>query len=269
MMTITTYAALAEFVTGFASGHLNMAILCSRGGLGKSSETQQSLHGHDIVEIPGHITPLGLYKQLYEGQNRKVVFDEVDGLLDDKKHVVLLKQLGETRTRKRISWMSSSKAALEIDGGVGFFYTTSPLLILCNSFTAFNANQAALVSRAVAMHFAPSTTQILQKIQTFASDSEILSFLEQYHDCLPAFDLRTYRKLDDLKRARLDWKMYGLQESTVPAKVIEIAELLTSYSSDVERLKHYSGCRRDFYTWKSEAASHLKRTRGAQVFQGS
>jgi len=265
MMEITTYSELAEIVDGFASGHLHMVVVCSRGGLGKSSETQRRLSGRDIVEIPGHITPLALYERLHNGQNQAVVFDEVDGLLTDKRHVVLLKQLGETRMPKRISWMSSDKRAREIDGGEGSFSTTSPLMLLCNSFTTLNANLAALASRAVVMHFAPKSDEILAKIQTFAEDSEIVEFLRQYHDCLPEFSLRTYGRLEELKRAGLDWTKFALQETNLPPKVLEIADLLARYDSDQTRLRQYSGSRRDYYNWKPKAMDYLSRHQNGEL----
>lgn len=265
MITINTYAELSEFVGAFGAGDLNMLIISSRGALGKSTQTQIALSGEDIVEIPGHVTPLGLYERLYNGRDKKVVFDEVDGLLSDTKHVVLLKQLGETRTPKKISWMSKDRRAQEIDGGAGFFFTTSPLLILCNSFTTFNSNVEALATRALVLHFAPSPREILEKLMTYAKDSEIIAFLERFHESLPDFSLRTYCKLADLKRAGLDWQKYGLQESNVPPKVLEIADLLERYNSDRIRLDHYSGCRRDYYNWKPDAVAYLHRHAATRI----
>lgn len=46
MITITTYQELTDFVSAFARGDLNMLVICSRGGLGKS------------LEMSGEDTPL-------------------------------------------------------------------------------------------------------------------------------------------------------------------------------------------------------------------
>ena len=161
--------------------------------------------------------------------------------------------------------MSSDRAAQEIDGGKGFFYTRSKLLILCNSFAVLNANVAALVTRAVVVHFAPTPTEMLKKIKTFGTDTEILAFLEAYYECLPEFHLRTYRNLQNMKAAGLDWRMYAMQESDVPSKVIEIADLLVLYTSDTDRLQHYSGSRRDYYNWKPEAVAFAHRRAAAKA----
>lgn len=259
MIQIATYRELKAFVAAFGNDHLNMLVICSRGGLGKSEEARHALDDQDIVAIGGHVTPLKLYELLYEGRDRKVVFDEIDGLLSDTKHVGLLKQLCETRERKRITWASADRRATEIDGGAGYFYTGSHVLMLCNSFKALSANVAALQTRATVVRFAPSSSEILGKIRTFASDQEIVAFLEQFCEALPEFSLRTYRLLEDLKGAGLDWQRYALDESNTPSKVREIADLIQRYDTDTERIPHYSGSRRDYYHWKPQAKAYLCR----------
>lgn len=265
MIRVETYIELQTFTTGFANDHFDMLVITGRGATGKSEQSRQALSAHQCVEIPGHVTPLDLYRRLHEGKDQKVVFDESDGLWDNKQKVCIMKQLGETRDTKRISWMSSDPRAQEIDGGKGFFYTRSRLLILSNSFSVLNANMAALVTRAVVVHFAPTAAEILKKIKTFGTDTEILAFLESHYECLPEFNLRTYRNLENMKAAGLDWRMYAMQESDVPPKVIEIADLLVRYSSDNERMQHYSASRRDYYNWKPEAAAFAHRSAVAKA----
>lgn len=99
----------------------------------------------------------------------------------------------------------------------------------------------------------------MSKIKTFATDTEIVAFLEHFHECVPDFSLRTYRVLQDLKSAGLDWRRYALDETKIPPKVREIADLLTRFSNDTERVKHFSGCRRSYYDWKPQAIEHLRR----------
>ncbi len=259
MITISTYKELTDFITAYGDNKLNMLVVCSRGGLGKSEEARRALDGGDIVAIGGHVTPLKLYEMLYEGRDQKVFFDEIDGLLSDARHVGLLKQLCETRDRKRITWASADYRAEDIAGGVGYFYSSSHVLMLCNSFKVLGANVAALKTRAMVVNFVPSTAEILDRIKTFATDPEIVAFLEQFCGALPDFSLRTYRLLQDLKGAELDWQKYALDESDTPAKVVEIADLLVRFDADIERIPRYSGSRRDFYNWKPQAEAYLLR----------
>lgn len=259
MIPITAYEELHNFVVAFGQGHLNMMVLWSKGGYGKSEEVRRCLDGPGVIMIGGHVTPLKLYELLHEGRDKQVVFDEIDGLLSDRKHVGLLKQVCETRENKKIMWTSPDQRAAAIDGGRGYFYTRSHVLILCNSFATLNANVAALKTRGMVVEFRPPTTEILGKIKTFARDKEILAFLERFHECVQEFSLRTYGMLEDLKKAGLDWKRYALDECDIPSKVVEIADLLTSFDNDGDRVKHYSGSRRDYYYWKAEASSHARR----------
>jgi len=263
MLTITTYRELHEFVAAFGDGHLNMLVICSRGGLGKSEAVRRTLDGLDVVRIGGHVTPLKLYELLYDGRDKPVVFDEIDGLLANPRHVGLLKQLCETREEKRIMWASADPRAAEIDGGAGYFQTRSHVLMLCNSFTALGANVAALETRATMVRFQPSSVEILAKIRTFAKDGQVVRFLDEFHEAVPSFTLRTYCLLVDLKDAGMDWQRYALQETDVPAKVMEIAELLSRYDADIERVEHYSGSRRDYYNWKPEATAYVQRRMAA------
>lgn len=259
MIPITTYPELSDFVTAFAQGHFNTLVVCSQGGMGKTEEATRALDGITIVRIAGHLTPLRHYELLYKGMDQPVVFDEIDGVLANPKHVSLLKQLCETRELKRIMWASTDPRAAEIDGGVGHFHTRSHVLILCNSFTALNANVAALETRATVVRFVPSPDEILAKIKTFATDDEIVAFLSEFCRAIPKFSLRTYRHLENLKQAGLDWRRYALEETDVPPKVKEIADLLVRFDRDTDRISHYSASRRDYYNWKPQGEAYLQR----------
>jgi hypothetical protein len=259
MITISTYQELSEFVDRFAKGYLPMLVICSRGGLGKSEEARSRLDRTRVVEIGGHVTPLKLFELLYEGRDKPVYFDEIDELLGNPQHVGLLKQLCETRHRKRVMWASTDRRVLEITGGNTHFVTRSKVLMLCNSFDAFNANAAAFMTRALPVRFMPGCNEVLAKIESFAKDPEVVEFLRQFHGALRTFNLRTYGRLEHLKNADLDWQRYALQETDTHPKVREIADLLERFNTDLERLEQYPGSRRDYYNWKPEAVAYLQR----------
>lgn len=259
MIHMATYEELDKLIAAFGNDYLNMVVIVAGGGLGKSQNARDQLPDNEVVALGGHVTPLRLYELLYEGRNKKVVFDEIDGLLSNTQHVGLLKQLCETRKMKKITWMSKDKRALEIDGGLGHFYTSSRVLMLCNSIDIYNANVSALFSRALAVRFRPTAIEILDRMKTFASDCEIVAYLDQFHDCIQGFSLRTYGILEELKGAGMDWRKYALDESTPPPKILEIANLLANDEPDVERIRKYSGSRRDYYNWKPQTAEYIRR----------
>ncbi len=268
-ITITTYDELTRFITAFRDGYLNMLVICSRGGLGKSEETRRLLSMRDPVHIGGHITPLALYSVLEKGKDKLVIFDEIDTLLSSTTHVGLLKQLCETREFKRVTWGSVDPRAVAVDGGKGYFYTRSHVLMLCNSFDVFGANAIALKTRALSLRFEPEPSEILEKIRTFAMDDEIYAFLEGLHEAIADFGPRTYRILEDLKNAGLDWRSYALDETNVPPKVKEIADLLEWFDTDSDRLAQYTASRRDYYNWKPEALAFLHRREAARGWTAS
>ena len=182
MILIATYGELRDFLTAFFRGTLNMLVIYSRGGLGKSEEARRTLDGNEVSYIGGHVTPLKLYELLHDGRDKPVVFDEIDELITNTQHISLLKQLCETRDQKRVMWTSTDPRAAKIDGGRGYFETTSQVLMLCNSFTVVNANVGALKTRATLVHFVPSSREILAKIKTFATDDEIVTFMEGFRE---------------------------------------------------------------------------------------
>ncbi len=259
MITLVTYQELNEFVVAFGDGGFHLLVVCSAGGLGKSVEANDALDSSSVAIIGGHITPLGLYGELYNNRDKPVVFDEIDGLLSNPTHVGLLKQVAETRSPKRASWVSRSKAALEIDGGVGHFYTTSRVMMLANSFKRLNANICALQTRGMVVRFEPPRPEIYRKIQEFGDDLEVIEFLGDVFEVLREFNLRSYVNLVEMKGAGLDWRRYALMDSDIPSKILEIAELLTRYNSDKERLHHYSHSRRDYFNWKPRALEYAQR----------
>jgi hypothetical protein len=264
MYNVRNYEELQRFVKAFAEGRINVLVICSPGGLGKS-ELVRAATGHlDVVFVGGHVTPLALYELLEQGRDKPVVFDEIDGLLGDRKHVGLLKQLCETSPSKRIQWASSSRRADEVAGGVESFQTSSRVLILCNSFKALDENVAALSTRAIIVQFTPSAEEILAQIASFATDAEVLGFLEEFGGAMRDLSLRSYVKLAELKSAGIEWRPLALQEVGVPEKVVVLADLLEQFDSDVERLKKYPGSRRDFYNHKREAEAFLMRRNARQ-----
>ena len=258
-ITIRACQELERFATAFAEGHMNMLVLHSRGGFGKSETARAVMQDRKAVWIGGHVTPLKLYELLYNGIDQPVVFEEIDGLLGNPLHVGMLKELCEPRSPKRITWSSTDRRALEIDGGRGSFETRSTVLILCNSFDKLNENVGALQTRATVVRFMPSADEIVARIRTFAPDAEVVTFLEAYCDCLPDLNLRTYGKLAEMKQAGLDWQRYALDPGDIHPKVREIAELLGRFDSDLARLAHYSGSRRDYYNWKPQAMAYARR----------
>jgi len=269
MITLVTYRELNEFVVAFGEGGFHLLVVCSDGGLGKSVEANDALDESSVVSIGGHITPLGLYGKLYANRDKPVVFDEIDGLLSNPTHVGLLKQLAETRPRKRVAWVSQSKAAFEIDGGAGHFYTTSRVMMLANSFKRLNANISALETRGMVVRFDPSRSEIYGKIVEFGDDREVVEFLGQTFEVLRDFNLRTYVNLVEMKRAGLDWRRYALLDSDIPSKIVEIAGLLTAYNNDKERIQHYSHSRRDYYGWKPRAMEYAQRQAFSQLHNGA
>lgn len=102
------FKPVKEFVRMVIKGHSDALVLLSDGGLGKSYQVLKTLEEEGLKQGKGYeyicvfSTPLELYHMLYANQNKLIVFDDVEGLLEDRKSIAILKAALWSNTNKRI-----------------------------------------------------------------------------------------------------------------------------------------------------------------------
>lgn len=92
--------------------HIHSLFIIGKAGLGKSVTTIKTLTrlNKDFKAILGNISPLELYHTLYEWRNGVLVFDDTQGLLNNKASMSLLMSATWNPTNRRIvSWLTTSK----------------------------------------------------------------------------------------------------------------------------------------------------------------
>lgn len=255
MRNIKKYSELTEYINAFSEKNINLLIMLSRGGLGKSTIMENVLMEHDPLMFKGHVTPLSLYKQLYdrneEENNFLLVLDDVDSLLNNKINITILKQTCETKENKTIYYSSSTPLLGDREQ---YFETSCKVLILLNDIETFadNISLKALLSRAHILNFDPSTGEILKYMSNYAKDTQILDFIKKYADVSNDLNLRTYEKAKELKKSKLNWEEETIDALNIDKKLVEIDILLNKYDNDIDRLKHFSGSRMTYYRAKKE-----------------
>lgn len=108
------YWKLRNYVQMVTSGETNALLLEAGPGIGKSYQIGQTLDADVGADgwhkISGHCTPVELFHQLFEVSAGKVLFlDDIEGLIDNKSALALLKQATWSETDERhVEWRSTS-----------------------------------------------------------------------------------------------------------------------------------------------------------------
>ena len=251
MITILTYKELYNYISAFSQKKLNLLIVVSRGGLGKTFIAEEALMEEAPLVFTGHVTPLSLYMELYKRNKEEkdfiVMFDDVDALMMNKTNVAILKQLCDTREEKTIKYFTSSPILKDVPKD---FETSCKVLMNMNDIKTEDKNLNALLTRAHLVNFDPSSEEILKHMKEFAKDEEILDFIKKYAPFSKQLNLRVYKRADEIKQSKLDWKQEILSELDIDMRLFEIEMLLRKYKTDIERERHFSESRSSYYRMK-------------------
>jgi len=251
MINIYTYKELEDYMNAFSTKHLNLLIILSKGGLGKTMLAEETLITEAPLIFTGHVTPMGMYRELYNrNQEEKdfiCVYDDVDSLMVNKTNVALLKQVCDTKEEKTIKYFTTSPNLGDIPSE---FRTKCKVLMLINDIKTDDKNLSALLTRAHIIDFTPSNKEITKYAERFSNDPEIVKYIDKFSSFSKNLNLRVYKKASELKKANLNWKKEVLNMLSVDQNLINIAELLEKYKTDKEREEHFEGSRSSFYRYK-------------------
>jgi hypothetical protein len=252
---VKTYKKLRQFLEAFAAGHINLLVLVGGWGLGKSQLLHQLVNGEGCW-IEGNASAFGFYSKLYEGRDKTVIIDDVDGLYADRVSVSLLKSLCQTNPVKTISWISSPRF-LKREGLPPHFETKSRVAIVGNEWKTLNKNVAALEDRGHVVIFEPGAKEVHEQAGDWFQDPEIYEWfgknLARVH--YPSF--RNYIRAAELKASGIEWRSI-LGQTMADVRASLARELLddASFLSHEDRAKEFSnrggGSRMTFFKYKKK-----------------
>ncbi len=267
-MIVQTYEELNFYLEMYRDGEIDLLVIESRGGLGKSRLVEDLMRKSRHIKVNSHITPLALYFLGYEYQDVPFIFDDTDSLLTNDLSISLLKMICETRPVKKISWYSTYEL-LEKKGIPQTYETKSKVCLLTNDFKVLTKKISALKDRAWYIQFQPTDIEILNKINQIKGFvdvnlsnqeiEEVYSLIEKYSRFCN-FSLRSYVKGIFLykrckKIGKKDWQEILLKEMRVNPKLVLLGSLMKKYNSDKERIKDWEQqgfSRRSFYDYKTK-----------------
>lgn len=259
-MIVDNYAKLEVFIDRVISGTINLLIIQSEAGLAKTTLIRDKLMGIKHYEVNSHITPLMNYIQLFDHKDQIIWYDDLSFLFTSKASIAILKQVADTSENKRICWLTTSEAIGDIPQE---FFTSSKVIISCNSIEGDNPHIKAIKDRSFHLIFRPLRQEIIKKMHEislnypFLEDSEkeeVLNIIKQnsinikslsLRHLIKGFQLYQYKKLKGI-----DWKQDFFNELDINEKLVKLNELLIKYDNDLDRLKEWDWSRQTFYSYK-------------------
>lgn len=266
-MIVRTYKKLDTFIDRWVSGAIDLLLIESEAGLGKTYQIRERLKKIEHLAVNSHITPLETHRQLYEHRDELVWFDDITMLLYNRIQVSILKQLADTTAVKTLCYYTTS----ELIGDIPMkFITSSRLLISCNRIEGSNPHIAAIKDRGFYIQFQPTQAEIINKLKEIATKYEFLAPIEK-EDVLQLIirnakhcknlTLRTLVKGFQLyqyyKVTGIDWQQDLLAEMGISEKLIALNQLLEECENDTDRLKQWQWSKQTFYTYKKMLAEPI------------
>ncbi len=210
------YKLLKEYVRMSQKGFITSLFLIGKHGIGKSyniiNELENNKEKYPYVYRVGKITPLALYKLLYEHNNQTFFFDDTQSLIKDNDSLSILMACLWSATGKRIvSWNST-----KLDGYPPEFEFTGRIIFCLNEIPE-NEIIKTLLSRCVKYEFRMNREQIIDvmnKISEIPTDlqiqtrKEIVNYIiENTDETTEDFDLRLQQKIESIYRYNKEnWK---------------------------------------------------------------
>ncbi len=270
-LVIRDYEKFENYISKFAEGHLNLLILISSAGTGKSHSVRRKI-GEAALWIEGSASAFGMYQALYRNRHLPVVIDDVDELFRDRSCVRLLKCLCQTDPVKRVGWYTNATKA-----GSGIpveFETTSQTIIIANEWETINHNVGAVQDRGHLIFFEPTLEAMHRKVAEWFWDQEIYDFVGENLFLFPKLSVRNYVNASELKNAGLDWMDVFFAECECEI-TLNLARVLgdPSLNTEPERVKAFAdvggGGRTTYYKYKKKllalARSKIEPIEGIQV----
>ena len=266
----TYYNTLNSYTeTLIRNNKINGLIIIGKRGMGKTFNLIMKLEnlkveGYNIIK--GHISPLSVFKTLYQNkENGVIIFDDIIGLLKNEEILSLL--LGATDYDNRtVKWISS-KTLMDLPNS---FVFNGKIIILLNHIEQSNEFLNALKDRCYTISLDFSNEEIIQMLYIIANKRgisyEVVDFLKEMNRAsLQNLSLRTLDKTQNIYQTynnNGDWKGLAremLEYDEVEDVFIEIVGDRQSVKEQVREWIERTGySRRQFFYLKKQLVQKCK-----------
>lgn len=231
-----TFSFIPVLSSAAQKGQITALIISGPAGVGKSYGVENQLQKLNMPRtlagkreqyemITGACSPIGLFKTLYMNRHRGnvVVFDDCDEILWDEACLNMLKGALDTKPRRKISWLTESRALDREDVPNEFYFEGSVIFLTNLKFDnvrskKIEAHLGALMSRSHYLDLSLDTRreQILRITQVVqcgmldkhdlsdSTKSEVVNWVIDNQDYVRELSLRTVIKAADLAVSHRD-----------------------------------------------------------------
>ena len=194
---------IEKFTKMVATGIAPSFLLTGGPGIGKTysivkvMNDLEMVQGDDYVVIKGHSSPLGLYRALYENQDKIVIFDDTDSVFKCQTSTNILKAALDSYNTRIINW--NSLAAERNDMECEFEFTGSIIFI---SNIDSSRLDSAVVNRCITANLSLINEEIMVRIEDIMPDlvpqidiekkREVISFMKEKANHFQGLSIRTF-----------------------------------------------------------------------------
>jgi len=235
----TYYKDYYEHIKNFLENKkVNGFIVVGKSGLGKTFNLIKCLkeNNKDFVFVVGHLSPMGLYKMLYENKDNKIIILNDAYIFQNQDNLNILLNALDYDNRK-VEWNSISPLTENL---VSEFIFNSKIFIITNKLPD-NELAEALNNRCCVYTLDFSTQQIIEMLYIIAKknnyDLSIVDYLKELAEknIIKNLDLRILDKVYNYKDKKL---IKQILEIDYLANVVY--ELIKSGKSVKEQVKEFS-----------------------------
>lgn len=156
---------LSDLTSMVVRGVTPSLIVTGEGGLGKTYTVTKSIekeekNNDNFVFFKGYSTARGLYNTLYDNNDKLIVFDDCDSVLEDKNAINILKSALDSYDKREISWMSKMNKNDEYPNKFTF---TGKIIFISNKNK--NKIDGAILSRSLVVDLSMSPDEKVYRMR--------------------------------------------------------------------------------------------------------
>lgn len=141
-------------------------IVTGEGGLGKTYTITKTiedmgLDNNNFVFFKGYSTARGLYNTLYDNNDKLIVFDDCDSVLEDKVAINILKSALDSYDNRQISWMANMRKGDEYPNQFEF---TGRIIFISNKNK--EKIDGAILSRSLVVDLDMTPAEKIERMKT-------------------------------------------------------------------------------------------------------
>lgn len=216
----TTINQRFEYLHSLASMVINEVtpslVVTGEGGLGKTHTIKQAIEDNGLLErdyifFKGYSSARGLYNSLYDNNDKLIIFDDCDSILEDKVALNILKGALDSYDTRTVTWMTKMNKGDEYPQQFNF---TGRIIFISNKDK--NSIDGAVLSRSLVVDVTMTPAEKIERMAhilphimpEYSLDSKIdaLQFLEKNQD-VRNLNLRTLIMITKIRNTQPhQWK---------------------------------------------------------------